>query len=342
MAQFEIHNEKVVKAIQDLIALVAETHGDNLDRELVIQIIQTSLKLYIEKHDTGQLKLMTRALKEMRYAYRIFNQYTGVKRISIFGSARTPETHIDYGAAKAFSSLMALQGWMCITGGANGIMKAGVEGSEKGSSFGLSIKLPFEVPTNTLIAGDPKSIIFRYFFTRKLMFMSHSDAIAVFPGGFGTMDEIFEVLTLMQTGKTPLLPIVLLEGENGKYWDHWEEYIHKQLLTNGWISEEDLNLYYKAPTINKAVEHINKFYRRYHSQRYVKDHLVIRMKDSLTADQVSQLNQQFSELVKSGEMNLHPPFEEETDFLNLPRLTFVHNRQNFGLLRALIDQINSF
>jgi len=341
MPQFEINDEKVVKAIQDLMSLVGETN-DTLEMDLVVQMIQTSLKLYIEKHDTGQLKLMTRALKEMRYAYRIFNQYTGSQRISIFGSARTPETHIDYIAAKAFSSLMASQGWMCITGGADGIMKAGIEGSERNSSFGLSIKLPFEITTNTVIAGDPKLIIFRYFFTRKLMFMSHSDAIAVFPGGFGTMDEIFEVLTLMQTGKTTLLPIVLLEGENGKYWDHWEEYVHKQLLVNGWISKEDLHLYYKAPSIDKAVEHINKFYQRYHSQRYVKDYLVIRMKAPLTNDQVAQLNRQFPKLLKSGEMQLCPPFPEETDFLNLPRLAFIHNRQNFGTLRALIDQINEF
>lgn len=341
MSKLEIDDEAVIKAIQDLIALTADTQN-SLEIDLVTQLIQTSLKLYVDKHDTGQLKLMTRALKEMRYAYRIFNQYVGSKRISIFGSARTPETHPDYLAAKAFSNMMAAQGWMCITGAANGIMKAGVEGSDPRSSFGLSIKLPFEIPTNTVIAGDPKLIIFRYFFTRKLMFMSHSEAIAVFPGGFGTMDEIFEVLTLMQTGKTALLPLVLLEGEHGSYWDHWEDYIKKQLLNNGWISEEDMSLYYKAPSIQKAVEHIQHFYKRYHSQRYVKDHLVIRLKEDLTKEQIHQLNHQYSKLLKSGEIHSTPPLPEETDFLDLPRLAFIHNRQNYGTLRSLIDQINRF
>lgn len=341
MQKLDVGDEAVVKAIHELIAMAGNTEN-TLDMDLVTQLIQTSLKLYVEKHDTGQLKLMTRALKEMRYAYRIFNQYGGSKRISIFGSARTPETHPDYLAAKAFSKLMASHGWMCITGAANGIMKAGVEGSETSSSFGLSIKLPFEIPTNSVIAGDRKLIIFKYFFTRKLMFMSHSEALAVFPGGFGTMDEIFEALTLMQTGKAALIPIVLLEGENGNYWANWENYIKTQLLENGWISQEDMHLYYRAPTIEKAVEHIQHFYKRYHSQRYVKDHLVIRLQHPLTEEQIDHLNHKFVSLVKTGIIQASPPFPEEATHLELPRLSFIHNRQNFGTLRAMIDCINNF
>lgn len=342
MTKLDIDDASVVQAIQTLMSSVGEAQ-DSLEKELVTQLIQTSLKLYADKHDVGQLKLMTKALKEMRYAYRIFNQYPGSQRISIFGSARTPENHPDYDTAKMFSNLMAQRGWMCITGGANGIMKAGIEGSEKEASFGLSIKLPFEIPTNAVIAGDPKLIIFRYFFTRKLMFMSHSDAIAVFPGGFGTMDEIFEVLTLIQTGKTNPLPLVLLEGENGCYWNHWEDYVQQQLLRSGWICQEDTKLYYKAPSVEKACEHIHHFYKRYHSQRYVKEFLVIRLKEELTKDQIHQLNTLYGKtLVKSGEIFACTPFPEETDSLDLPRLAFIHNRQHFGTLRLLIDQINNF
>lgn len=341
MAPMDVYDERVTKAIQDLIAMCGGP-TDTFEADLILQQIQTSLKLHIEKHDTGQLKLITRALKEMRYAFRIFNQYTGSKRISIFGSARTPEDHPDYLAAKAFSNIMASQGWMCITGAANGIMKAGVEGSQRESSFGLSIKLPQEVATNPVIAGDPKLIIFRYFFTRKLMFMSHSDAVAAFPGGVGTMDELFEVLTLLQTGKAHMVPVVLLEGEDGGYWDHWEKYVQDQLLANGWMSPEDVYLYFKAKSNAAAVEHINRFYRRYHSQRYVKDNLVLRLKEPLTDAQVGYLNEKFSMLVKSGRMEMTPPFPEETDYLDLPRLTFCHTHQRYGLVRALIDQINNF
>lgn len=337
----EVTDETVTDAIRDLISTCG-VGPETFEADLVLQMIQTSLRLLIEGHDTGQLKLMNRALKEMRYAYRIFNEYKGSQRLSIFGSARTPEDHPDYIAAKNFSSLMAEYGWMCITGAANGIMKAGHEGNQKESSFGLSIKLPFEIPTNSVILGDPKLIMFRYFFTRKLMFMSHSEAIAVFPGGVGTMDELFEVLTLMQTGKANIVPAVLLEGEGGDYWQKWNCYVHDQLLVKGWISPEDKNLYYLAKSPEDAVSHILQFYHRYHSSRYVKDNLVLRLKETLRDDQLAILNQEFSDLLQGGEMKLCGPFPEETSHLDMPRLTFHHNRKHFGLVRLLIDRINSF
>jgi uncharacterized protein (TIGR00730 family) len=237
---------------------------------------------------------------------------------------------------------MVALNWVCITGGAEGIMKAGLEGAQKESRFGLSIRLPFESPSNSLLAGDPKLITFRYFFTRKLMFLSHSDAIAAFPGGVGTQDELFEVLTLMQTGKANILPVVLLEGINGSYWQAWQEYLHQNLLKNGWISPEDLNLFFLAPSVESAVAHIQQFYRRYHSSRYVKDTLVIRLLTSLTESQVEQLNQEFVSLIKNGKMYLTKALPEETDHRELPRLAFEHNRRFFGRLRLLIDKINSF
>lgn len=337
----DVHDEKVVKSIKDLIETCCAT-GDTFEAELVTQLIQNSLRLLNEKHDTGQLKLITRAMKEMRYAYRIFNQYKVTKRISIFGSARTPEHHPDYLAAKELSTLMVESGWMCITGAANGIMKAGLEGHREESGFGLSIRLPFEIPKSPLIEGDPKHITFRYFFTRKLMFMSHADAVAAFPGGFGTMDELFEALTLMQTGKAGIVPVIVLEGKDGKYWQYWEHFIEKQFMDNGWTSPEDRYFYHVAKSPEEARDHILHFYKRYHSSRYVKDNFVIRLKEKLTEEQMAILNEKFKPLVQSGDIHSCEPFPEETNELDLYRITFVHNRTRYGMIRMLIDQINAF
>jgi uncharacterized protein (TIGR00730 family) len=331
--------------IRDAIhSLVRDVGGDpeTFEGDLVAQLMHTGLKALRDGHDTGQLKLMTRALKEIRYAYRVFNEYPGRRRISIFGSARTPEDHPDYIACKAFSAGIADAGWMCITGAADGIMKAGHEGPTRDSSFGLSIRLPFESPTNSVLSGDPKLISFNYFFTRKLMFMSHSDAVAAFPGGVGTQDELFETLTLMQTGKSNIIPVVLCEGKAGVYWHYWHLYFQKSLLANGWVSPEDENFFYIAPTPEDAVAHVQHFYKRYHSSRYVGDQLVLRLKSPLSERQVDVLNQSFPMLLASGEMRSGEALPEEEDHLELPRLIFHHNRRGFGHLRALIDQVNDF
>lgn len=334
-------HEKIQQEIRQFVGNYS-SHKDPLTEELVAQMIENSLKLLNEGYDTGQIKLMNRALKEMRYAYRIFNKFKGSRCMSIFGSARTPETHPDYLAAKMFGAEIASHGWMCITGGANGIMKAGLEGSRKESSFGLSIRLPFESIANTVIEGDPKLITFRYFFTRKLMFVSHSDALAVFPGGVGTLDELFEVLTLIQTGRSNVMPIVLVEGEGGIYWKNWEHYIQTHLLANGWISPEDMRLFYIAQGPQDAVKHVLHFYRRYHSSRYVKDKFVIRMLSPLSEDHLKILNEEFGMLIASGSIQTCLPEPEESDHLELPRLSFYHTRNHFGKLRQLIDRINSF
>lgn len=323
---------------------VKEAGGDpnSFEGGLIVQMMQSCLKLISDEHTTAQLKLINRALKEMRYAYRIFNQYPSSKRLSIFGSARTPETHPDYIQAKKFSAAMEEKGWMCITGAANGIMKAGHEGSKRDASFGLSIRLAFESNPNPFLEGDPKLINFRYFFTRKLMFMSHSDAIAVFPGGVGTMDELFEVLTLMQTGKSGIIPVVLLEGEGGTYWINWLKYFEENLLKNGWVSPEDLHFFHVCNTAEEAVEVIERFYKRFHSFRYVKDQLVFRLKSPLSHDQLKEVNKKFAFLVKEREMIQSDALPEEDDFLDLPRLVFTHTRRDWGLVKALIDQINLY
>lgn len=329
----------IMQKIQELIVLTGGNPSE-LGADLIQQIIYSSLKMLNENYDRGQLKLMTRAFKEMRYAYSIFNQYRGKRCVSLFGSARTPSSHPDYQTAKAFSAAMSAQNWFCMTGAAQGIMQAGLEGAPKGDSFGLSIRLPFEEVTHTLLSGDPKLINFRYFFTRKLMFLSYSDALAAFPGGVGTQDELFEALTLMQTGRSNIVPIVLLEGEGGSYWSAWEHYIKEHLLAKGFISPEDCFLYYHAPSVDAAVEHILQFYKRYHSSRYVRETLVLRLLTPLSDETIAQLNEEFAPLIQEGVLYSTAPFPEENDHLDLPRLAFQHNRKHYGLLRALIDRIN--
>jgi uncharacterized protein (TIGR00730 family) len=336
-----VKDEQTLKAIEDLVHGVGGDPG-TFDGRLVADMIQTCLKLVPDGHDTGQLKLLNSSLKEMRYAYRVFNSYAHTRKVTIFGSARTPPEHPDYIAAKAFSEGMARHGWMSITGAGDGIMKAGHEGPQREACFGLSIRLPFETTANTVIEGDPKLINFRYFFTRKLMFMSHADAVGVFPGGFGTQDELFESLVLVQTGKSNIVPIILLEGSGGVYWQHWNTYITKNLLENGWINEEDPDLYHLASSPQDAVDHVLRFYRIYHSSRYVRDTLVLRVKRDLTDDEVEQLNDEFAVLVKAGRIERSGALEDEDDHLDLPRVIFRHTRHNYGIVRRLIDRINAF
>ncbi|MHC4217628.1 MAG: LOG family protein [Planctomycetota bacterium] len=333
--------EKNTPAIHDLIRSLG---GDpnSFAGDMVTQLVQTSLKLIGDGHDHGQLKLLNRALKDMRYAYRVFNRYRGTRKITIFGSARTAEDHPDYEAARRFSAAIADRGWMSITGAGDGIMKAGHEGPQREASFGLSIRLPFETTANTVIEGDPKLINFRYFFTRKLMFMSHADAVAIFPGGFGTQDEAFETLTLVQTGRSNVVPIVLAEGDGGVYWKHWDTYVRKNLLARGMISAEDPGIYHIAQDVDDAVAYVLRFYRVYHSSRYVGDELVLRLQHRLTDRQLEELNDEFGGIVARGRIRQCDALEGEDDHLDLSRLAFHHTRRQYGLLRSLIYRINGF
>ncbi len=331
----------VQEEIDALIERVTEGEGSSFDKRLVREILTAALKLIPDGRETGELKLMNAAVKELRYAFRVFGEYEDPRKVTIFGSARTPESHPDYAAAVRFSRLLAEAGWMSITGAGDGIMKAGHEGPGRDASFGVAIRLPFETTANTIIAGDEKLIHFRYFFTRKLMFLFHADAVALFPGGFGTMDEAFETLTLVQTGKASMIPIVMLEGQAG-YWEAFDHFARTVLLERGLISAEDLNLYHISHTPDDAVEHILRFYNRYHSSRYVRDTFVIRLHVPLPPDRVAALNDEFGVLVKSGkiEQRLGPLDEEDGAFEHLHRLTFNHTRYKYGLVRQLIDRVN--
>jgi len=322
--------------------LIEELGGKpgSYDARLVRELLQAGLKLIPDGRDTGELKLMTAAVKELRYAYRVFGQYPDPHKVTIFGSARTPVDHPDYTATIEFSKAMAGRGWMVITGAGGGIMHAGHVGPGRGASFGVAIRLPFETTANEVIAGDEKLIHFRYFFTRKLMFLSQAEAVALLPGGFGTMDEAYEALTLVQTGKTSMIPIVLLEGRGGDYWKHWETWTREGLLSRKLISPEDVSLYYEAKDPEDAARHITHFYRNYHSSRYVRDDLVIRLKAKLGDEDVQRLEAEFKVLIKQGSMVQRGPLEGETDNLTLPRLVFHHTRYKFGMIRKLINRIN--
>jgi len=312
-----------------------------LDTALVSEMVATSLKFLRDGAGTGQIKLVSSALKEMRYAYRVFNRYEGTRKISIFGSARTPESHPDYLAAKQFGERIAAEGWMAITGAGDGIMKAGHEGPSRESSFGLAIRLPIEQAANAVIDGDPKLINFRYFFTRKLMFLSHSHAVAVFPGGFGTQDELFEALTLLQTGKSSMIPVVLVEGAGGTYWDAWEEFARDDLRERGWIGTDDDALYRRCATPEAAVAEVTGFYRRYRSSRFVKDRLVLRLDAPLSAAQLSDLSAEFRDVLRHGGFEQSGPLPGEDDSMDLPRLHFIFSKRNYARLRRLIDRINA-
>ncbi|CAG0997807.1 pyrimidine/purine-5'-nucleotide nucleosidase [Phycisphaerales bacterium] len=328
----------------DVDRLIEQTGGrpGSFDARLVREMIQTALKLIPDGRDTGEIKLLTNSVKELRYAFRVFHKFRVPHKVTIFGSARTPEDHPDFKACVEFGRLMAEAGWMSITGAGLGIMKAGHVGPGREASFGVAIRLPFETTANSVIAGDEKLINFRYFFTRKLMFVSQAEAVALFPGGFGTLDEAYEALTLVQTGKSTPMPIVMIEGEGGDYWKSWDHWVRTQLLARGWISPEDPAIYYLAKNARDAAEHIIRFYRNYHSSRYVRDQFVIRLNRALRAEDVAKLENDFRVLLKTGGIEqVFRPLEGEDDHQQLPRLRFHHTKHKYGLVRSLIDRINS-
>lgn len=314
------------------------------DGDVVTELVTNALKLLRDQTNRGDMKLINTTLKEMRYALKIFAPYRDIRKCSIFGSARTPETHPDYISALDMGKRLADAGWMVITGAGGGIMAAGHGGAGRGPSFGLAIRLPFEQKTNPFIEGDDKLINFKYFFTRKLMFLRSSHAVVVYPGGFGTMDEGFEVLTLIQTGKSVPAPVVFVDRPGGNYWAEWQQYIQKQLLERGLISPHDLALYKITDSVDVAMEEVTRFYRNYHSVRYTRDELVMRLQRAPDAGQLDYINGEFKDISKNG-FRVTPalPLEKDEPTLShLPRLVFQFNRRDHGRLRLLIDYLNGF
>lgn len=315
--------------------------SDNED--LLSQMMVTICRLAADKTDRGELKILNSALKELRYAFKVFAPYAGVRKVSMFGSARTREDHPQYLQAKRFAELIEQEGWMVITGAGGGIMRAGHHGAKREASFGVAISLPFEQTTNELIADDPKLVQFKYFFTRKLMFVKEANAIILFPGGFGTLDEGFEALTLVQTLKSKPTPIVLCDEPGGTYWQHWLKYVEDQLLNNGMIDRDDTDLLFITDSAEEAVSEIVSFYRCYHSSRYVGNDLVLRMTRALPDSMMEEINSKFSDILLGGRYEQHagPLPEEGASFPELWRLVFRFNRRSAARLRQLIDRINA-
>ena len=312
------------------------------NKDLLAQMIVTVCRLAADGADRGDVKILNSALKELRYAFKIFAPFTQTPKVTIFGSARTPEGHPEYEEARKFAELIQRQGWMVITGAGDGIMRAGHHGATRQRSFGVAISLPFEQATNNIIENDPKLVSFKYFFTRKLMFVKEARAVVLFPGGFGTQDECFETLTLIQTAKTVPIPIVMCDAPGGKYWNRWAEYVKNELLGHRMIDALDQGLFRVCNHAEDAVEEIVRFYRVYHSIRYVDDVLVLRMRAALSADALARLNVDFADIVKQGriEQGTGPIEGEDGCFPELPRLVFSFDRRSTGRLRRLIDTIN--
>ena len=317
-------------------------HGSPKNNDLLAQMIVNVCRLVKDDCGRGELKLLNRALGELRYAFKIFAPYAEVPKVTIFGSARTKEDHPQYLEAVKFAEQMQQAGWMVITGAGNGIMRAGHHGAKREASFGVSISLPFEQSANTIIEGDRKLINFNYFFTRKLMFVKEARAIVLFPGGFGTQDECFEALTLVQTGKSAPVPIVMCDEPGGTYWQHWRTYVKSELLHDHMIDPEDMNIFHITDHAEDAVAEILRFYRRYHSSRYVLDDLVIRMVSPLSAAELTQLNQTFADLLAEGEIRqVHEALpEEDGEYAALPRLVLRYHKRNAARLRQMINAIN--
>ena len=311
-----------------LIAEIKET-ADNLDRD------QATL---------GDLKILSRSLREMRYAFKVFTAYRHVRKVSVFGSARTPADHPDYLASVEFGRRMADDGWMVVTGAGGGIMEGAHVGAGKAMSIGVNIMLPFEQGANPVISKDEKLVTFRYFFTRKLMFVKEVHAVVLFPGGYGTQDELFEVLTLVQTGKRDLIPIVCVDSPGGTYWSAWLTFIQEQLLSRKLISPDDLSLLKIVDSVDAAQKEVQQFYSVYDSMRYIREDLVLRLRTPISDEKLESLNADFKDLLVEGKIertDVHPYEGDEEHLATFPRLRLRFNRRDTSRLRQLIDAINA-
>ncbi len=332
-------DERIAELVQSVVLPGTERARD---QDLVEEIIGTALKLIKDNTDRGDVKLMNTALKELRYSHLIFNPYVHHKKISVYGSARTNADNPNYLLAEEFGRRMADElGWMVITGAGPGIMEAANKGAGSDSSFGVNIRLPFESGANQYLSPG-KVINFKYFFTRKVQFVKESDAFALFPGGFGTMDEVFELLTLVQTGKSSLHPIVMIDAEGTGYWDAWQE-LCKVLLAQGMISPHDSNLYKVTTDLDEAIEEIRTFYAVYHSSRYVDGKLVLRLNHEIPDELVDRLSVDYADIIVRGtihKVETSKAERESDDVAELPRISFVFDRRGFGRLRGLVNEIN--
>ncbi|HEV8574047.1 MAG TPA: LOG family protein [Dehalococcoidia bacterium] len=339
--QYSSGNEGLDARIAELVE-AAEVANDP---DLLQEMIMTCFRLRRDRSDRGEMKLVNAALKEFAYAFKVFKGYKSYRKVGIFGSARTTPEDPAYDVTRRFAAAMAERNWMVITGAGPGIMAAGHEGAGAQRSFGAAIRLPMEAEPNMFIEGDAKLINFKYFFTRKVTFLKESDGFALLPGGFGTLDEAFELLTLMQTGKSGIHPVVLLDEPGGTYWTEWLRFMDEHLLARGLISKEDLFLLRRTATVEEAVDEIAGFYGNYQSQRYMDGRLVIRLLRLAPEEDLEKIAQSFADILRTPRLE---PVEasareiEDEDSLDLRRLAVDFNQTSFGRLRQLIDELNEY
>jgi uncharacterized protein (TIGR00730 family) len=326
------------------VAELLERIGPDLPNvDLVFELMASALRLARDRADRGDLKIANAALKEMRYAFHVFAPYRGARKVAMFGSARTEPDDPLYAQARAFAAAMAERDWMVITGAGPGIMEAGLEGAGPERAFGVSIRLPFEASTSQFIAGDPKLVNFRYFFTRKLAFIKEADGFVLLPGGYGTLDEAFELLTLVQTGKAQPGPIVLLDVPGGTYWQSWERFVRDELMERSYVSRHDLCLVKITDDVDVAVDEVTGFFANYHSQRFVDGRLVLRLRAIPDAAARARLDAAFSDIITRGTLDAigaTPAEIKDDDHIELDRLAFWFDRHGWPRLRELIDRLN--
>ena len=306
------------------------------------EMLTTALKMYEDGAGVADLKIANAAFKEIRYGFKVFAPWRNVPKVTVFGSARTPRAHPISEQAYAFGKRITGAGWMVMTGAGGGVMGAAQEGAGAERSFGLNIRLPFEQEANPWIAADPKLISFKYFFTRKLFLVREAHAMTFLPGGFGTADEVFEAMTLIQTGKSPVLPLVMLDEPGGTYWKTFDDFIRREMVDRGMVSPNDPGLYRIVDDVEKAAAEIEGFYRVYHSQRYVRDLLVLRIRRLLPPASLVELNARFGDMLSAPAEQSKEPLPGEGDELpDLPRLVLPFNRTDFARLRSLLDFVNA-
>ncbi len=336
---YRLGDGELAEQIDALVAAASDHPNDDLIREMLV----TVLKLHRDGAERADLLQINTALKELRYTNLAFSRHRRQPKVTIFGSARTEPSDPNYDTARRFGKAMADLGWGVITGAGPGVMAAGNEGAGRGMSYGIKIRLPFESTPNEFV--DPARVInYKYFFTRKLGLVKEAHGFAMLPGGFGTMDEVFEFLTLIQTGKSDMHPIVLLEAEGGGYWPGFTRFIEEHLVSRGMVLPEDLDLFTVTDNVEVAVDEICGFYRNYQSQRYVDDQLILRVIQAPDGDTLADLSNEFSDILTGGRIERVGASEvevAEADSLDLDRVALRFDRRHFGRLRRLIDRLNA-
>ena len=326
---------------KELINFLQQESPQGIDDQILQEMLSTVARLRDTEVELIDLKILGTVLKELRYAFSVFQKYRGIPKVAVFGSARLPRTHVDYQLAQEFGRQIVKKGWMVITGGANGIMEAAMRGAGADKSFGLNILLPFEQEANPIIRGNKKLINFKYFFTRKLMFLKESDATVLFPGGFGTLDEGFESLTLVQTGKAKPRPLLFLDHPASTYWNSLQEFLKNHLATGGMINPEDLNLIAHFQDAAAAADSIAQFYSNYHSSRFFEERYLIRLRRPITDQQLARLAVDFKDILVNGKFERFTQIEKDDEQgTALTRIIFSFDKYHYDRLHQLIEAMN--